>query len=794
MKNTPEQNGNHERQGYPGYYAGVPDYPNYPEAVPAARWPRFLAFLRRLWWVPVATLAVACWGAAAYHLWGPTAYRSNAKLWVQGQLKNPQGGGMYSEEMQWFFGTQIELLESDELAERTEQIVLASNPNLLTNGLAVMTNAPASPAVSQVLPTNSAPAAPPMDQSAQVNAPLLQTNLSGPKVRFFSLKAKQLPRSAVFELTATGKDPALTQTYLDTLIDQYFTYKKQVRSGTSDDAVASLSAQITEQEKMLQAEQSKFYAFQRENNMAILEERGAYAQAFLSKLNGQLSDFKLEYQLLDSAVLDSFIGASTNQMSALPDPRKLTDSDVPSASPSAEFANARQQLQLLKIQRDELSQFLRPKHPKMLKLEDDIARGEKVIDHFRSMSRDDIDNTRQALKVKIDALQLTIKEWEGKLMDANQHMEESDRLKLSMQHQQTLYERLLTLLDTVDVNKNLERETVNVMQRASVALPTKPSPVILFALAVFAGFGGGLALVFLIARLDDRFTSITEVYEQFDEEIVGQVPDMSKGRGKSTTPLDLVQRHDKRHMYAESYRHIRSSLLYMAGDVNGARPKMLLVTSSVPSEGKSTIAGNLACTMAFAGARVLLVDADLRKGRQHENFNIPREAGQGGLGKMLREDGRMKDYLVSTPLPNLFVIPAGVPLNDSSELFLTSTFEQLKKDAREQFDYVIFDSAPVFAADDATTMAPKLDGVLFVIRSGFSRTRMVRQALEQLYQRQSKVLGLVFNRANTKAKSYYYYKYSDYYHSDHKSGKSSHRERKSERGMPEVLDENRRSE
>lgn len=138
-----------------------------------------------------------------------------------------------------------------------------------------------------------------IDQSAQVNAPLLQTNFPGAKHRLFTLKARQLPKSAVFELTATGKAPTLTQAYLDALIDQYFNYKKQVRSGTSDDAVASLSAQITQQEKMLQAEQAKYYNFQRENNLAIIQERGAYAQAFLAKLNGQLSDFKLEYQLLD---------------------------------------------------------------------------------------------------------------------------------------------------------------------------------------------------------------------------------------------------------------------------------------------------------------------------------------------------------------------------------------------------------------------------------------------------------------------------------------------------------------
>ena len=179
--------------------------------------------------------------------------------------------------------------------------------------------------------------------------------------------------------------------------------------------------------------------------------------------------------------------------------------------------------------------------------------------------------------------------------------------------------------------------------------------------------------------------------------------------------------------------------------------------------------------MAFAGTRVLLIDADLHKSTQHALFGL---ANEPGLGKLLREEGRLADYLQPTSLPTLFVVPAGDSVvKDASELFLTRTFDQLLKDAREQFDYVVFDSAPVFAADDATSLAPKMDGVLFVLRSGLTRARMARQALEQLYQRQAKVLGLVFNRANSKAKSYYYYKYSDYYHSDHKGNGSKGEER-----------------
>jgi Mrp family chromosome partitioning ATPase len=102
-------------------------------------------------------------------------------------------------------------------------------------------------------------------------------------------------------------------------------------------------------------------------------------------------------------------------------------------------------------------------------------------------------------------------------------------------------------------------------------------------------------------------------------------------------------------------------------------------------------------------------------------------------------------------------------------LFLSQAFDQVLARMRRQFDYVLIDSSPVFAADDATTLAPKMDGALFVVRSNFSGARQVREALELLRQRQAKVLGLVFNRANASAHSYYYYKYEDYHGAEEKA-------------------------
>jgi capsular exopolysaccharide synthesis family protein len=183
------------------------------------------------------------------------------------------------------------------------------------------------------------------------------------------------------------------------------------------------------------------------------------------------------------------------------------------------------------------------------------------------------------------------------------------------------------------------------------------------------------------------------------------------------------------------------------------------VTSAVPHEGKSTVALNLAQALALGGVRVLLVDGDLRRGRLHHALKVPAEPG---FTEVIHGTGDLHSVSVLTDSPNLAFLPRGGTSDHPSELFLTLGFDRFLEEAKRTFDYVIVDTVPVFAADDAAALGAKMDGVLLVVRRGATSAGLVREALDLLYQRQSRILGLVFNRANSAARSYHYYKYADY--------------------------------
>jgi len=154
------------------------------------------------------------------------------------------------------------------------------------------------------------------------------------------------------------------------------------------------------------------------------------------------------------------------------------------------------------------------------------------------------------------------------------------------------------------------------------------------------------------------------------------------------------------------------------------------------------------------------VDADLRKGVLHRRFDLE---AIPGLNEVLQHKTSWNEAVRPTSIPNLSLLPQGDFAENPGEMFLSTVTVELIKQLAAQFDYVIFDSAPVMAADDVASLSPHVEGVIFVIRANYTSGRVARAALDLLYQREVNVLGLVFNGVQTNGSEYYYYRYKEYY-------------------------------
>jgi len=679
--------------------------------------------LRRFWWIPLITTILGVGVGLIVAKSTPETYVSRAVMWEAVKIKLPEGG-LFSEDIQNFLGTQSELLKSTALRELALDRLRIRGTNV-------------------VIPKG--PDGKPVPVEIQM---------------------RQAAKSAVYTITASGPNPDYTRSFLDALMHAYTDYKRDIRKTISGDTLASISQQVQASERDLKEAQDVFSNYQRTNNLAILQQEGMVAGTYLAQLRTRLADLELEVKLLAIAATETnAITASSAGPRSVSDtatgwfqPNPSTGSTISGVIP-VEVQGALRELENLNSQKARLARFLKPKHPKMMKLSSDLERIEGLMLIFRRQNQEQLAGARNSIQLRIENVQASIHQWQGKVMESNARIAEAEQLRLQVQRAQSVYEKLLLLVQNVGISRNIDQDTLAVLETATPAGRSYTKQVTAAGMASFGGLAVGVLILLLIGLLDDGFHSQSDVNSSFGAVVVGQVPEIEAPAKDSTLPVLALD--DSRHVYAESYRSLRSALFYLSTDL--PRPAVVLITSSVPGEGKSTISVNLARTLAFGGSKVLLIDADLRRGRLHAILGAPREPG---LSDILKQPELFEAGLYANGVANFTFLATGTTVPNPGDILLDPRFGQLLAKLRQRFDYVLIDSCPVFAAADAATIAAQVDGTLFIVRRGYSKGKVVREAIETLQQRQGRVLGVVFNRANASLRSYHYYKYAEYYRSE----------------------------
>jgi capsular exopolysaccharide synthesis family protein len=603
-----------------------------------------------------------------------------------------------------------------------------------------------------------------MQSGVVLNRAHARVALQKPEVRWqpVGLKVTVSPKTTIFVLQATGGDPEYTRAFLQACMEEYIALKKEMRTQTSDTTVAGLTEEVIRLEKDLRNADAELLEFQSTNTVLLSQEQGNSAGNYLAALNLRLATRKSEYDLLQMLTVDQNLDLQQAPSAAVLPANGATDTSPPAGGDrtDTDYLRAKQQLLLLQAEQEELGRYLRTNHPKMIAMNEEIVRREQLLKIFRLQSAEQLESKKASLAVEIQNLEKDMKQWDVKALEIQAKVAEYQRLKGNSQRIQALYDRLLATMQTLDLNKGISPESVTIMESASQAFPDQSGVWKQVTVGSLVGVGLSVLLLLLINRLDDRMISIAELKEMFDEEVLGQIPRVTS-RGPKRE-VALVGPEDERHDFVEAYRNLRSSLLYMAEP--GAGPKILLVTSSVPNEGKSLTSANLSITMASTGLRVLLVDADLHKGALHTRFGV---ALRPGLTEVLGQGLNWEEAVQATKFPNLSLLPRGTFAPNAGELLISNATKEFLRDAAAKYDYVILDTVPVMAADDVTSLAPHVGGVIFVIRAEFTSAHVARAALYSLYQRQVRVLGVAFNSARPSFEEYYYYRYKGYYYTEY---------------------------
>jgi capsular exopolysaccharide synthesis family protein len=381
---------------------------------------------------------------------------------------------------------------------------------------------------------------------------------------------------------------------------------------------------------------------------------------------------------------------------------------------------------------------------------DSIAQGLESVEELRARIQHRFDEDLKAVK-DVEVV---------KVQESN--------MRHNLERQRALFDTVVDQLKQARLMSDYGSVTAQTLDPPNVAV-SKPNAVRDLLIALVIGLGAGAAVVMLADQLDARLRTLSDLRSVLNYAVLASIPQWDTRRKGAVASVGMVSHANPRSALSEAYKSLRTNLVGFHRD---RRAQLILVTSPESGEGKSTTASNLAITLAHSGARVLLVDADLRRPSLDRWYDLDRDRG---LVDVLRVQSPLSSVVQPTVVENLDFLAAGPEPENPAELLASSVLAELLDEARRSYDFVILDSSPMLAVTDPAIIAERVDGVLLVVRASYSRRRSTERTVELLKALGTPVLGTVVNGVTRELLGFDYYGYGYSYGYGAANGQGGHR-------------------
>lgn len=416
----------------------------------------------------------------------------------------------------------------------------------------------------------------------------------------------------------------------------------------------------------------------------------------------------------------------------------------------------------------ESKSFYGPNHPRVIRLTQSLQQNQLYLAYAESQKSKQWSSikdpaiaaqihalVKDAVNVEVqreNAIRSIYEEAEREAIQLNGNLAEIEIARREVDLLREMHTMVLTRLTGINVNRDGTRMRLFVMNRPPVVGRKVPqaSTAKIFPMFIFAGLLFGVAIVYIIDTLDDRFRSPEELKQQLGLNLLGVISDLPVQSGVG---LDALLAHSVPNaVESEAFRSLRTSIVFAGTD-----RQRLAITSSEPHDGKTTVLANLAVTYAAAGKRTLMIDADLRSPGLTRLFNM---RGLKGLSRILKSADPIaesaQESIRETGLERLHVIPCGPKPSNPSELLSTSRMSELIAWADDHYDQILIDCPPILAASDASIVGRLIDGLALVVQPTKNRRKLVLRATEMLRSAGVDVAGVIANRIGGKRDGYGY--------------------------------------
>jgi len=667
-------------------------------------------------------------------------YQAQARLLIEDERSTAVPGlqndaNQYYEDPEPYYQTQYKILKGRDLTRRVvRKLRLDTVPEF--NG-----TKPAPPSASTLLQeaknkivgiaTPNAPAeAPKVDETADESA--LVSAFIG------RVSVEPVRGSHLVDVSFVSEDPKFAAQAVNALIEEYVNQNLELKLQSTQGMLDWLDKELDNQQKRVEESEKALAEYREKENALSLDDKQNIVLSRLNQLNDAVTRARTERVQKESLY---------NQVKAIAN--GTAPDAIPAIATNPGVAGAKAKLSDLQREKAKLLERYQDKHPQVINAVAALQDAQRQLDLEIARAVQSVKNEYETAVLQEQTLARNLDGAKSEAQDLNRKGIGYGVMEREAKSNREVYQSLLTREKELRVSANSRTNNVRLVDRAET--PRAPITAggrrtVLMSLTI--GLVLAVAVALGLDYMNDTIKTPEDVTRRLKLPFLGLVPVV---RGDKH-PL-LASSHVP-HDFGESFRSLRTSLL---SKYQGDATKIITVTSAQPLEGKTTTAANIAMALAYGGARVLLIDADMRRPGLHRPLRLTNERG---LSQVLTGQARVRDVIQRTVDPNLLAITAGrSPLNPSELLSSERMKTLLTNLAHGPFNWIIIDTPPVLAVTDAVILAPMVTGVTFVVGAEMTRRRLAERAIETVMQAHPRFAAVVLNKVNFAKNKYYYSRY-----------------------------------
>lgn len=558
-----------------------------------------------------------------------------------------------------------------------------------------------------------------------------------------NLTISPVKNSQIVTINYDSDNPQLAANIANSLANNFIEMNLNRRKDSASYAEKFLQEELANAKSKLEESESKLIDFAKKESIIRMddEKQGSLTSQKMGELNAALTEAEKERIEAESKYKQAQAAGASKVL------ENLTIQELKKS--------------LAKLQGDyqEKLQIYKPEYPLMAQLQNQISEIQSQISQetgrITSTISSELQATYAAAKQKEDQLRTELTKQKDELLNLRDKSIGYNTLQREVETNRNLYEGLLQRIKEVGVAGGIGTNNISIVDPAIVPYQKhKPNTRLNLALGLVLGLFLGTVIAFLLEFLDDRVKNSADLERLLGLPILGITPAL---KGKDVIEQCMATARQPTSAMAEAFRSLRTNLLFATRE---GIPRSLTITSSMPSEAKSSTCINLATALAQAGKRVLLVDADLRKPTVHQRFKLDNSQG---LSNYLTHQAESVDIIQDTSIPGVSVVTAGPLSPNPVELLSSERLESLFALVPVEFDIVIFDSPPTMGLADALILSNRTSATILVAAYAQSKKRALTDSLKRLRQAQANVIGAIFTKVKGGSGHNYDYDYNYYY-------------------------------